>query len=128
MGTPRSNLTNVQSSQAGSYIVTVTDPYNSASWATSLTVVAVPPVLLADIRPVAGPSWRGNSLTYSVMSQGTPPLFYQWVLNGSSIAGATNVSYSFIALGGSNAYSVVITNSYGSTNSSTATVVGVSAL
>ncbi len=34
----------------------------------------------------------GNSITLSVVAQGTPPLSYQWKLNGVSIPGATNAA------------------------------------
>jgi hypothetical protein len=58
---------------------------------------------------------------------GASPFSYQWMVNGQSIAGATNSAYSFAALTGTNYYAVTISNSQGSVNSSTGAVMGVAA-
>ena len=58
------------------------------------------------------------------MEASRPPLGYQWFHRGQSLAGATNTTLSLpnIARAQGGAYSVVITNLNGSTNSSNAVV------
>ena len=62
------------------------------------------------------------SVTFSVGAYGTPPLAYQWQLNGSNWLNKTNSFLSLTGVQATNAgmYSVIITNSYGnaSTNAS----------
>jgi hypothetical protein len=57
-----------------------------------------------------------SSVTFSVGAYGTPPLAYQWQLNGTNLLNKTNT---FLNLSGvqptnSGTYSVIITNVYGS--------------
>lgn len=82
------------------------------------------PFVLTDIQPLSQLVWQGDPVAFSVMADGASPLSYQWALNGQPIASATNSSYSFPALSGTNSYQVSISNSQGSANSSIATVVG----
>ena len=82
------------------------------------------PVVVLDLQPLYQLVPPGNPVSFSVTAEGQAPLSYQWTLNGQGITGATNSSYSFNALAGTNYYAVAITNSLGSTNSSTAEVVG----
>jgi alpha-tubulin suppressor-like RCC1 family protein len=63
---------------------------------------------------------QGNDATFSVTASGTPLLAYQWRFNGTNdIAGATGSIYTRSAAQAADAgrYSVVITNTYGATNS-----------
>jgi hypothetical protein len=61
----------------------------------------------------------------TVVATGTPPLAYQWRLNQSAILDATNSSLVLTNLGSADggAYSVAVSNAYGSTNSSDAVLV-----
>jgi len=63
-------------------------------------------------------------MTFSVPASGAVPLYYQWSNQGGPISGATNSSYSFNALAGTNSYYVTVSNFVGATVSSTAVVVG----
>ncbi len=63
-------------------------------------------------------------MTFSVGVCGSIPLSFHWSSQNGSISGATNSSYSFNALPGTNSYSVGITNAKGGIASSTAVVVG----
>lgn len=64
----------------------------------------------------------GQSATFSVTASGTSPLSYQWRKNGTNISGATSQSYTKtnVQLSDSGNYSVVVTNSAGSTTSNNA--------
>jgi GH25 family lysozyme M1 (1,4-beta-N-acetylmuramidase) len=62
----------------------------------------------------------GGSVTFSATGGGSPPLAYQWTLNGSNISGATNAAITIINAQLTNAgnYSLILTNSYGSVTGS----------
>ena len=62
---------------------------------------------------------QGQSATFSVLAAGSAPLAYQWLLYGTNLSGATSSSYTCVSAQPSNAgpYSVVVSNSFGSTNS-----------
>jgi hypothetical protein len=68
----------------------------------------------------------GKPATLSIVATGSPTPTYQWFRNGTAIAGATGTTYSIASVGVSDAgsYTVVATNSAGSTTSAS---VGVSA-
>jgi hypothetical protein len=59
-----------------------------------------------------------------VVAGGLTPLSYQWMFNGADIPGATAASFTIPSASPTNAggYSVIISNSLGSTNSRTATL------
>ncbi len=65
----------------------------------------------------------GNSATFTVAANGGG-LGYQWLFNGTTIAGATSASYSIgvVAAGNAGSYSVRITNSAGTVTSNAATL------
>lgn len=77
------------------------------------------PVVLAAPSPVtifAGAA--NNTAIFSVNAEGTLPLTYQWKSNGVSIANATTatLAISNATVSSSATYSVLVTNSIGSTN------------
>jgi hypothetical protein len=63
-----------------------------------------------------------NSATFTVVASGTLPLSYQWSFNSTNLVGATNASLTLasVQLTQSGNYSVLVTNSYGLTNSANA--------
>jgi len=124
-------ITNVQPDQAGTYTVNVTNYYGGpVSAYVNLTVTQVPQ-LVSDITPSNVTVYATVPVTLSVSVSGTPPLSYQWYENsGTAILNATNTTYAFPALLGTNTYYVSVTNSYSVGSpllSSTATVVGMPA-
>jgi hypothetical protein len=67
----------------------------------------------------------GMNVTFTVAATGIPSLSYQWRQNGTSLAGATQSSYSIAnaQAAAAGTYSVAITNAYGGVISSNATLV-----
>lgn len=90
--------------------------------------------------PAAGPAvvqqpanqvrLAGQSVTFGAAATGTPQLGYQWLFNGMALAdggpvsGATTNALTVQAVGQANAgpYAVQVTNTYGQTQSATATL------
>ena len=67
----------------------------------------------------------GQTATFSVVASGTAPLGYQWQKNGSPVGGATAASYTTPATtlsDNGSTFNVVVSNSAGSTPSSSATL------
>jgi hypothetical protein len=64
----------------------------------------------------------GDPATFYVNAIGFPGLAYQWLRNGTNIAGATNSTLSIVSVNVSNLgnYSVLVTNAYGWSNSPSA--------
>ncbi|HEY3863349.1 MAG TPA: LamG-like jellyroll fold domain-containing protein [Verrucomicrobiae bacterium] len=120
-------LTNVQQVQQNyQYFVIVSNAFGMAtSSPVSLTVLASAPSIVNDISPLFQQVPVGVPVTLSVVVTGSQPFRYQWSNGVVAIPGATNSIYTFNALPGMNSYSVGISNSAGSTPSSTAIVAGV---
>jgi alpha-tubulin suppressor-like RCC1 family protein len=77
-----------------------------------------PPLINSALANRTGPA--GTNVTFTVGATGTPPLAYQWQFAGTNLIGATNASLSLVNIqpANSGSYQVIITNAYGSTNSS----------
>ena len=94
------------------------DVFNVTSFSlTNYVIAGIPPQITSQ--PASQFVLVGSNVTFTVGIWGTVPLSYQWRFNGSNISVATGSSFTTNnvqkASGGS--YSVVVTNSYGSTNS-----------
>lgn len=66
----------------------------------------------------------GGSASFSVTASGTEPLAYQWNFNTNPIAGATNSTFSLsnVTTGQAGTYTVTVSNPFGSTTSTGATL------
>ncbi|MGB9334334.1 MAG: immunoglobulin domain-containing protein [Candidatus Acidiferrales bacterium] len=100
---------------------------NSAGTASStpatLTVNAAPVAPTITVPPANQTVTAGQTATFSVVASGTAPLGYQWQKNGSPIGGATAASYTTPATtlsDNGSTFNVVVSNSVGSTPSSSA--------
>jgi Leucine-rich repeat (LRR) protein/alpha-tubulin suppressor-like RCC1 family protein len=116
-------LTGVQGAQQGAYDVTVRNQVSLAvSLPASLTVLS-PPSLTGQ--PVSTNVLPGSDVTLTVTATGTPPLAYQWRLNGVILAGETNSVLVLTNLQATNGgrFSAVIQNSAGAVESAPADVV-----
>lgn len=100
---------------AGAYRVVVSNPEGTATSADALLTVDIPawPTLKA-LEPNRVVS-LGSPLLLTVTANGTPPIHYQWRLNGADLPGVTGPSLSLTAFefedGG--VYSVVMSNASG---------------
>lgn len=96
------------------------------STAATLTVAPVAPRV--TLQPADTSVVDGATATFSVAADGSAPIGYQWLRNGTPVAGATAASLSLAATLADNgdAFSVVLTNAAGSVTSAAA-VLGVTA-
>jgi alpha-tubulin suppressor-like RCC1 family protein len=115
------NLTNVQSTNSGAYSVVVSNSLGSATSSdATLTVIDSGPILIAQPASLAG--FIGSNAAFYVTATGSLPLGYQWLFDGTNIAGATNDSLTLAGLSATNAgaYEVVVSNLFGTVLSSNA--------
>jgi hypothetical protein len=85
----------------------------------------VPPTLV--LQPLNQTAFAGANVTFAAQATGTLPLAYQWQFNGTNISAATNATATTDTLvlndvqtGQTGTYSVLVSNSAGSTNSAAA--------
>ena len=96
-------------------------PPSTSSTPTAPASAATAPVV--ETPPANATVTDGQSATFKVVASGTAPLTYEWLRNGSEIAGATAASYSTGAATTSDSgavFSVTVTNAAGSVTSSKA--------
>jgi alpha-tubulin suppressor-like RCC1 family protein len=88
----------------------------------SVVTEATAPFITAS--PVSQSLPAGTNVSLTVTAAGTPPLYYQWLYNSNSVAGATNTALVLtnVQTNDSGVYSVVVSNAYGLTNSVDATL------
>ena len=109
----RFTLSNVQSGNAGTYAVVVT---NSAGTDTSSgAVLTVNPATVAPsiiTQPQSQTLTAGSSVEFSVAATGTAPLSFQWYVGGTAISGATLSTYTISNVQAANAgtYTVMVSN------------------
>lgn len=102
----------------GSYRVIVSNADGpTTSPAATLTVISKPQI---TTQPVGATVSASAAVTLNVAARGGQPLTYQWQKDGVNITGATSASYQIAAATTANAglYRVVVSNSYGNTESS----------
>ncbi len=111
------NLPRVGPSQGGVYQVVVANDYSSISSAVAPLTVIIRPAITAQ--PVGGAVVAGRETALIVGSTGTPPLIYQWRLNGRAMAGATRSALSLTNVQPAQAgdYSVRVSNPAGAATS-----------
>jgi len=86
------------------------------------TVMIVGNVPTITAQPAAQSVSAGSRATFSVTASGEGTLTYQWRKDGTPLPGATSATYTIASVASSDAgnYSVVVSNSWGSTTSSDA--------
>jgi alpha-tubulin suppressor-like RCC1 family protein len=117
-------LTGLVTNNAGWYSVFISNPYGSLeSSGANLNVLDSAPIITAQ--PVTRGAYLNGSASFQVTADGTKPLSYQWLFNGTNILNANNASLTLTNLASTNAgnYSVLVSNVVGSTLSSNASLV-----
>jgi alpha-tubulin suppressor-like RCC1 family protein len=118
-GTPLAAETNdilwvapVQAPEAGSYTVTVSNPFGSVT--SDPAVIEVRPILLITLHPQSQTVAAGQNVTLLSHAKGWDPIHYQWQKNGINITGATNetLTLNSVQTFDSGRYRVAITNIY----------------
>ena len=92
------------------YGVIASSAYGIATAAVTLTVQSGPAFQVADISPLTGEAYVGAPVTYSAGAGGTAPIYYQWLVDGLPVAGATNASFTAPAQCGTHTVQVTYTN------------------
>jgi lysophospholipase L1-like esterase len=113
-------LGNVQSGDAGSYSLVVTNNAGAVASAVATLTVWMPPVITGQ--PQNRTNAAGTTAIFNVAATGTAPLAYQWQLNGTNISGAVNpiLILSNVQPSATGSYLVVVTNSAGAATSAVA--------
>ena len=113
-------LTNVQLAQAGYYTALVANSGGSVTSSVALLTVTAPPAITSQ--PESQTVGRGLSASFTVTAIGTPPLHYQWRLNGTNVSGGTGSSLVLtnVQLAQAGNYVVVVSGVGGSVTSSNA--------
>jgi len=124
-------LTNVQTGDAGSYTVVITNVDGAVTSAVAtLTVLVYPKILFLRLSGKAATSqdsshlYRSNSvspganLIFTTSASGTAPLHFQWQFNQLDLPGKTNTSLALANAQLTNAgeYAIVVTNVAGATS------------
>ena len=110
------NLVNVQTNQAGSYTVVITNAHGSVTSIPAVLEVQVAPQITLAPLPLV---WvEGVEAKLTVGATGSP-LTYEWLKNGSPVTGAVGTELVFDAFSATNGakYSVRVYNAVGSVTS-----------
>ena len=118
---PTLSLGNVQSTDMGSYTVTVSDVFGSVS-SNAATLTVIDPVTIT-LQPVSETANQGTGISLIVASTGTNPT-YQWKKGGLNISGATlpTLNLGNVQLNDMGSYTVTVSNAMGSVTSNEATI------
>jgi hypothetical protein len=110
--TPSLSVSNVAAIDAGSYTVTVANGAGSVTSSPAMLMVIDPAV---NTQPASRTNVAGDTANFFVGAAGTIPLSYQWLFNGTAIAGANydNLNVPNVQSTNAGSYAVVVGNSLG---------------
>jgi alpha-tubulin suppressor-like RCC1 family protein len=116
-------LSNAPFARGGAYTVVVSNALGAMRSEAALLTVYSPPVVLSQ--PAGATLGAGNNFTCSAVVTGSTPLYYQWLLNSSPLAGANQsvLSLNNVQPSQSGDYALQVSNVYGITLSAPATLV-----
>jgi uncharacterized repeat protein (TIGR03803 family) len=126
-------ISNVNAADVGTYKVVVSNAANVAiSDGVALTITSSAPVIISQPASQAAP--QGATATFTVAAAGNTPLFYQWqwdktnLTDGGNVSGSASNVLTLMNLSPTNAgtYSVMVSNTLGSTPSFNASLTVVS--
>ena len=118
--TPDLTITSIQASDVGDYRCVVTNAVGTATSSNANLSLPTPPSFTQQ--PATQVVGVGAPATFSVTATGSPPMNYQWYLNGSVIGGANDASFSIAVTTAAwlGSYQVQVWNSAGTNWSATA--------
>ena len=112
-------ITNVQPSNAGTYMVHLRNVGSSVLSAPATLTVLVPPTIITP--PQSQTAELGTGVGFDVSATGDPPLFYRWFLNATNALGSastnSHLQLANVQFSQSGAYTVVVTNGGGAVTS-----------
>ncbi len=122
-------IANVQTNDAGSYQLVVTNNYGTATSTVATLTVLVPAAIAGQ--PANQTVLSGSNASFTVTAIGTAPLNYLWCSNGMALpvggpfsgVNTATLTISSVQTNYSGLYQVIVTNSYGSATSAVATLV-----
>lgn len=116
------SVSNAQFTDSGKYTLIVSNMFGVVQTTGAVLTVISPPII--TLQPTGRSVIAGTNITLTTAATGTPPLGYQWLLEGEAIPGATKTSLSLSNIQSSQSgnYSLRVTNVYGVTESSNALV------
>jgi hypothetical protein len=116
-------IPSAQLADAGEYFAVVSNAYGAVTSQVARLEVVIPANIL--LHPLSQNLATGQTLSLSVVVEGTAPLQRHWFRNGQTIPGADTDTYTIehSVEGDSGDYTLVVTNAYGSATSQIATVV-----
>jgi hypothetical protein len=114
------SIPNAQAADAASYSIVVTNSAGVATSNAAVVRVIVPPTIATQ--PASQSAVVGGSAGFVVAANGTPPLTYQWLKDGTSLSGATAETLAFNPAQPADAgsYTVIVTNGAGTVTSTPA--------
>ncbi|HXI73572.1 MAG TPA: immunoglobulin domain-containing protein [Verrucomicrobiae bacterium] len=115
-------LSAVNTADAGSYFVAVTNPVGGATSSVAALTVLGPPVI--ESQPESQSVTVSNNATFTVDVAGPEPLTYQWFFNTNTPVEVNSNTLVLLNVqtGNAGTYSVIATNNYGAVTSSFATL------
>jgi hypothetical protein len=126
------SLNAVSDSDAAAYSVAVSNAFGSVTGLVATLIVIDPPAITAQ--PGSRTNVAGTTASFAVQASGTAPLSYQWQFNGTNLTAnsqfsgvtASSLTISNVQAANAGNYTVVVTNSAGTTTSLAAalTVIG----
>jgi len=122
LGAPVWKVAPAAPANAGNYDVVITDANGSVTSSVVTLTVNVPAFI--SVQPKNQVVALGSNVNFTVSAGGTTPLGYQWLSNSIPVAGANASNYYFTVTSPSQpgAFSVLVTNNYGSVTSSVASL------
>ena len=118
------SLTNVQTTNAGSYSVTITNSVGSVTSNTAtLTVNAAIPLAITT-QPVSQTVTAGTNVSFSVVATGSGTLTYQWFFGTVALTGATGATLNLngVQTADAGSYHATVSNTLTSVTSNSATL------
>ncbi|HYG35521.1 MAG TPA: immunoglobulin domain-containing protein, partial [Clostridia bacterium] len=110
--------TNVLEWTAATFLIGPWSVVSAVMWLDQVNYTPGPTPPLIQAPPVSQTLPAATNVTFSVLTDGTPPLSYQWQHDGTNILGATETSLTLQDVQATDvgSYRVIVTNSYGVTN------------